>query len=202
MRSSGGALRASDVLRLLGFFHDVLHKKWPAARTAGESQTDGIPGISLARRIPSPCWPVVKNFSAAHDHRALTYPGLCRSRSCVVERHNDQADSVILKNETVDPSRARVSAPHGWGVALTRRSETTTAARSSLGLLEWIRFYWVSSFTCMGPSLTESPGWCQVIKRKHTWSPTRTNTTVCCAGGRVLEGITGTRVAASGATTA
>ena len=47
----------------------------------------------------------------------------------------------------------------------------------------------VAPFACMGPPLTESPGWCQVIERNGTrWSPSGASTT---AGVAIHEGMAG-----------
>ena len=98
--------------------------------------------------------------------------------------------SVILKNETV--IRPVCGFPRDTGGVLppSSRPGATAAHGTSLALIEWIGFYRMVLFTCMGPPLTESPGRCQVFERMHTWSPIRTNTTVCRALRRVLERIT------------
>ena len=85
------------------------------------------------------------------------------------------------------------------------RAVATSAARSSLlPSMDQISAFAAPS-TCMGPPLTESPGWCQVYERatcggaqqgKHDRMP-------CRSGDRqVLERMAGTGASASGAGTA
>lgn len=77
-------------------------------------------------------------------------------------------NSVVLKNETVDPSRARVSARHGGcdvaglGGAGGIGSQVWPAACDGSGLC------FRSAIHLQGPPLTESPGWCQVHERGDT----------------------------------
>ena len=66
------------------------------------------------------------------------------------------------------------------------------------GCYRWISPRFVTSSTCMGPPLTESPGRCEVHERRHTGSPSGASTAVCGAGcaGSKNDGNSG---AASGA---
>ena len=66
--------------------------------------------------------------------------------------------------------------PRLWGRARHRH-----AGRA--GCKWWISPRFVTSSTCMGPPLTESPGRCQVDERRHTGSPSGASTAVCGAGG-------------------
>ena len=81
--------------------------------------------------------------------------------------------------------------PRLWGMARHRH-----AGRA--GCKRWISPRFVTSATCMGPPLTESPGRCQVDERRHTGSPSGASTAVCGAGcaGSKDDGNSGT---ASGA---
>lgn len=65
--------------------------------------------------------------------------------------------------------------PRLWGMARHRH-----AGRA--GCKRWISPRFVTSATCMGPPLTESPGRCQVDERRHTGSPSGASTAVCGAG--------------------
>lgn len=84
-----------------------------------------------------------------------------------------QAGSVILKNETGDPSRLRISATAG----LVTPARLKGRAIGIGGKVRPCRHWWISSgfvapSTRMGPPLTECPGRCRVCERVRAWSPT------------------------------
>ena len=77
-------------------------------------------------------------------------------------------NSVVLKNETVDPSRARVSARHGGCDVAGLGASAALAARSGLLPAMDQVYGFRSAIHLQGSPLTESPGWCRVYERGDT----------------------------------
>lgn len=87
----------------------------------------------------------------------------------------------------VDPARARVSALHGGFDAAGLKGQCGTGRQVEPAACEGSVLCFVAPSTCMGPPLTESPGWCQVIERNSSRrSPSGASTTAGLAihGGR------------------
>ena len=144
--------------------------------------------MSPAGRTPSPGWPVVRTFSAARDH-SVAAP----TRSCASPREELAAELArsSLKMKRVDPPVRGFPRNTGLVMPPNSRIGAASAARSSLlrSMDQFTAF--VAPSTCMGPPLTESPGWCQVNERDwHTAEPSGANTTVCRA---IYDGMAGAR---------
>lgn len=124
---------------------------------------------------------------STRPQRRGTYPGLCRpSRSarCGLARSS-------LKMKRVDPARARVSASHGGCDAAGLQGHSGIGSQVEPAACEGSVLCFVAPSTCMGPPLTESPGWCQVIERNSTRrSPSGASTT---AGLAIHGGMAGAR---------
>ena len=121
---------------------------------------------------------------SARPQRRCSCPWLCRplrSARCGLTRSS-------LKMKRGDPARARVSALHGGDVA-GLQGHSGIGSQVEPAACDGSVLCFVAPFACMGPPLTESPGWCQVIERNGTrWSPSGASTT---AGVAIHEGMAG-----------
>jgi len=115
---------------------------------------------------------------STRPQRRCTYPWLCRpSRSA---RYGLTRSS--LKMKRVDPARARVSALHGGVDVAGLQGHSGIGSQVEPAAFDGSVLCFVAPSTCMGPPLTESPGWCQVIERNGTRrSPSGASTTACLA---------------------
>lgn len=129
---------------------------------------------------------------STRPRRCGAYPGLrqsLRSARCGLTRSSS-------KMKRVDPARARVSASHGGCDAAGLQGHSGIGSQVEPAACEGSVLCFVAPSTCMGPPLTENPGWCQVIERRCTRrSPSRASTTACspfAVEWQVLEGMAGT----------
>lgn len=141
-----------------------------------------------ARRTPSPGGQWSRLRGAARDHRRAA-----RSLgSPAAVRRARSAGSVVLKNETGDPARLRVSAQRGVGddADLKGFSGIGSEVGPALPAVDQ-NFCNAAPFTCRDPPLTESPGRCQAVgvaacggahQGKHDRTPCRSRGTAGADG--------------------
>lgn len=131
--------------------------------------------------------------------RRCTYPWLCRPLRSA--RYGLTRSS--LKMKWVDPARVRVSALHGGFDAAGLKGHSGIGRQVEPAACDGSVLCFVAPSTCMGPPLTESPGWCQVSSRMARGGAhqgqARPRASPFTMEWQVLEGMAGTSAPASGA---
>lgn len=139
----------------------------PLEKRAGPANAESK-GCRPGWLIPSP------HLSSGHfNAQCATTSVAALTHRCANPMRGRGAGSVSLKNGSVDPSRLCISAPHGVGDAARPQGSwqgisVEIESRAPGGSVLGSRYP-----TCMGPPLTDSPGWCQVFKPKRAGSLSR-----------------------------